>query len=894
MTANDEKRTMLDRRSFLAATAAATASIGLAGCAPENKLGNTGASESGTGDGGVWNIDAELTSTTGHWQPASCNWSCGGKCLNKVFVEDNIVLRQKTDDDPGDSIDCPQRRACPRGRSQQQMVFGADRLKYPMKRKHWQPGGGENSQGHLRGIDEWERISWDEATDLIAEEFQRVKDAYGNEAFVMTPVTHYRGAAWFIDAFGGMTSIFDSSSFGGANASWPALGVEYVGQCEMNDRYDFKNIEHVVLYGMNPVWASAGNPSYHLYTHAKEAGADFVYVGPSYNPSANLFEARWIQVRPGTDTAFLLAVAYEMFELDAREGNVIDWEYLEKYTYGIDGDHMAPGVQADENFRDYLYGAYDDQVKNAEWASAICGATPEDIRFYADLLRKGNKTYVFFSYGAARCLDAEWWLHLMFTTAWMGGHVGKSGEGCSGSYHAGAFRQPTGAGLVQGGASADYMTVNPVTKQIPSHELYDVIIDGAPFHAVNQFNYMAVEDGDYNRMDTVDLHVMVSDGSAGLNNAPNTNRGIEAWRKLDFVVSTGWNMTPQCWYADIVLPIQTQWEWEAGRVFSEGSGQYTDTESVYLMKCVIDPLYEAMDNKDIWDMVGAKLGLTDFRLSPNRRQEAIDEIAAATYLDANGEWKPLVTITQEDLDRWDVTGTPQEGDKVTLSELEEKGIYKLPRSEGDAYSSYRAFQAYIDDPEGNPRGTASGRWEIHSPGLADFLNGIDYSDGYQWRPYPSYKPAKRGYEEGQAGAHKFQVFNPHYIRRQHSISDNLPWLREGLENPVWINASDAAELGIETGDTVRLFNDTGAVLRQASVTNAIMPGVLSLPHGAWIDMDEELQVDRGGNPNTLIPSETSGSGVNGYNTTLVSVEKWTGDALDRDCEWPQRIIDAQA
>ena len=35
-----------------------------------------------------------------------------------------------------------------------------------MKRKSWQPGGGENAHGELRGKDEWERIGWDEALDL--------------------------------------------------------------------------------------------------------------------------------------------------------------------------------------------------------------------------------------------------------------------------------------------------------------------------------------------------------------------------------------------------------------------------------------------------------------------------------------------------------------------------------------------------------------------------------------------------------------------------------------------------------------------------------------------------------------------------------------------------------
>ena len=54
-------------------------------------------------------------------------------------------------------------------------------LKYPMKRKHWEPGGGKKE---LRGKDEWVRISWDEALDLVAEELKRVKTKYGNESIL--------------------------------------------------------------------------------------------------------------------------------------------------------------------------------------------------------------------------------------------------------------------------------------------------------------------------------------------------------------------------------------------------------------------------------------------------------------------------------------------------------------------------------------------------------------------------------------------------------------------------------------------------------------------------------------------------------------------------------------
>ena len=155
---------MLDRRAFIALSAAATSALcaaGLAGC--ENDLAEAPAEDGGALDGGAW-------------LPVVCWAHCGGKCGLKALVKDGAVIRLKTDDAHEDTQDYPQHRACLRGRARRMDVFSADRIKYPMKRKHWQPGGGDASHGNLRGIDEWERISWDEALDTIAGEITRIKE----------------------------------------------------------------------------------------------------------------------------------------------------------------------------------------------------------------------------------------------------------------------------------------------------------------------------------------------------------------------------------------------------------------------------------------------------------------------------------------------------------------------------------------------------------------------------------------------------------------------------------------------------------------------------------------------------------------------------------------------
>ena len=100
-----------------------------------------------------------------------------------MLIKDGVVIRQKTDDTHKDSPDFPQQRGCLRGRSQRHQVFNADRLKYTMRRKNWKPGGGKKE---LRGRDQWVRLSWDEALDIVATETKRIIGKYGNESIMVT------------------------------------------------------------------------------------------------------------------------------------------------------------------------------------------------------------------------------------------------------------------------------------------------------------------------------------------------------------------------------------------------------------------------------------------------------------------------------------------------------------------------------------------------------------------------------------------------------------------------------------------------------------------------------------------------------------------------------------
>jgi anaerobic dimethyl sulfoxide reductase subunit A len=117
-------------------------------------------------------------------------------------------------------------------------------------------------------------------------------------------------------------------------------------------------------------------------------------------------------------------------------------------------------------------------------------------------------------------------------------------------------------------------------------------------------------------------------------------------------------------------------------------------------------------------------------------------------------------------------------------------------------------------------------------------------------------------------------------------------LRETWSNPVLLNRSDAAGLGIVDGDTTLISTPHGKVLRHAVLLDIIIPGLVGIPHGSWVDVDESTGIDRAGSDNYLTGPEYAGFGVSGYNNLNCKVEKYTGEALAADHTWPQRIVSA--
>lgn len=858
----------ISRRNFIKASAVATASLSLTGCSSTLKK---------VEDASV------LTEEDGKWVAAACWHNCGGRCLNKVLVKDGVVIRQKTDDTHPDSPDFPQQRGCARGRSQRHQVFGPDRLKYPMKRKHWEPGGGNKE---LRGRDEWVRISWDEALDLVASEIKRIKGKYGNKAILGNQEN-----CRLLSSYGGLLLPWGSISEG----AWPQVSTQMTGGTigglsgATSDRFDWRNARLLVLWGANPAWSSAGNPAYNLM-QIKKRGTKIISVDPLYNATAQTMADDFVPVRPGTDAALLLGMAYYMIT-----NNLHDQDFLDKYCVGFDADHMPEGADPKENFKDYVLGTFDGVPKTPEWASKICGTPPEKIRSFAYEIATTKPMIFSCSYAPARTFRGQQFCQAFLTVGWMTGNLGISGGGVWCSAHS---RQIGGTKpMVKAGGDGLPAFVNPLFPKAGPYGGYAFAFPSdtdwyGPAYA-EAWDAILNEEYTAGVRGKIPCNIQmiwgVREGSGGniLNQFSGTNKGIKAFRKVEFVVTNDIVLSTFSKYADIVLPATTMWE-------KEGHIDQGNNEAIFYYSQVTEPLYEAKDEQWMKRELAKRLGLDPDKIYPlSRKQQLFNKIAGAEVIKPDGSgYEKLVTITRQDIHEWGVKGEPQTG-RITLKEFKEKGVYQVPRSEGDKLV-YVAMKEFRDDPEANPLKTSSGKLEIHCQALSDIIKDYGFTT---IAPIPKYEPPEEGYEEtfkdwenGVKGEYPFQLFTIHYPRRSHSVFDNIPQLREAFPQEFIMNPRDADELGIKHGDIVKITSRHGSVIRPVHLSESMMPGVVTLGQGAWAEIDEETGVCKAGATNVLNGNHLSGQGEETWNTCNVKVEKWAGKPLEPDYKWPQRII----
>lgn len=235
---------------------------------------------------------------------------CHGGCGVHVFVKDGKVA--KIIGDP----ECPINHGtlCSKGLASIQLLYHPDRLTYPVKRV------GPKASGR------WERISWDEALDAIAEKILGYKEKFGAESVVFGYGTGRENEAviYRIANLLGSPNVLTAGHF----CYGPRICTSIL-TCGTNPIVDYENHPQcLMMWGNNVVISNPDCYKGEPFSVALDAGAKLIVVDPRMTRAAARADV-WLQLRPGTDTA----LAWGMARVIIEEG-LYDREFVENYTHG--------------------------------------------------------------------------------------------------------------------------------------------------------------------------------------------------------------------------------------------------------------------------------------------------------------------------------------------------------------------------------------------------------------------------------------------------------------------------------------------------------------------------------------------------------------------------------
>lgn len=233
---------------------------------------------------------------------------CHPRCGLLLEIEENRVIGVKGDKDH------PVTRGmiCPRGRLMVEHLYHPDRINYPLKR------AGE------RGAGQWQRVSWDQALDEVAEKLEALRREYGAETLAFTHGTK-RTYHWDERRF---HNLFGTPNICGANnvCMCPSQAVEYATYGGFSWG-DILQTRCLVLWGQGP---SQSNPGlFAMINTAKKNGARLIVVDPRRIREADMADL-WLPIRPGTDVALMLGWLKIIID-----DELYDRDFVEKWTVGF-------------------------------------------------------------------------------------------------------------------------------------------------------------------------------------------------------------------------------------------------------------------------------------------------------------------------------------------------------------------------------------------------------------------------------------------------------------------------------------------------------------------------------------------------------------------------------
>ena len=841
------------------------------------------------------------------------NMTNGGPCF--VYVRDSKILRttpiefDATDPDPwtiearGQHLTPPRKTTMsPHGQNWKSMVYSPDRLLYPMKRIDFDPSGERNPQN--RGKSKYERITWDEAADIVGAEIKRMNTEHGRGAITFNHGSHhswgnigylFSALVRFANLVGHTKIVHNPDSwegwYWGAMHHWGNSMRLGLGEAYGTVEDLLKEAEMVVFWSSDPESTSGiygGQEGTIRRSWLKKLGIKVVHIDPYFNHTAAFLGGKWLAPQPGTDTALALAIAYVWI----TEG-LYDKDFIANRTVGF-------GV-----WRDYILGRDDGVAKTPEWQE---GETSIRARVVRALAREwgSKKTYLGAGGlgmgwgGACRNASGIRWARAMVCLLAMQG-LGRPGVNM-GNLQWGtpidlSFWFP---GYGDGGISGDLQntalaiqlyqrmpqlpTANTSMQKIPRVQLPEAIINGKvegyPRDGLSLEGQFAKIR--YPAPAHSPVRMLYKYGGTNLGTMPNSSRYIDMYRSpnLEFVVNQSIWMEGEAKFADIILPACTNFErWDMsewsgfGGYGHHGQSQVNNRVIMLQHKC-IEPLGESKSDYDIFVEISKRLGLSAYFSEGMSDLDWAKRMFDASDLPTITNWKDFRRKGYAVI----AAPPPAERPPVAFNWFYEGRKKDTPEPYPPPSEYKEEFLQGLQTP--------SGKFEFECNSLKAFDPDDEERPAILKYAAPWEGPGSEGFDK-----FPLQLMSPHPRFSFHTQGDGKDSYINDIEDHrvlidghyylvLRLNPRDAEARGIKRHDLVRVFNDRGAVICAAELTERILPGII---HGyessaVYERLDDAKDApEHGGCLNLLTPerSQIRQAEAMAPGLCLVEVEAWT-------------------
>jgi biotin/methionine sulfoxide reductase len=463
------------------------------------------------------------------------------------------------------------------------------RIARPAVRKGWlarrHKAGGEG-----RGEEPFVEIPWDEALDLVAAEIARVQAAHGNDAifggsygWASAGRFHHAQSQLhrFYNALGGYVRSVDSYSLGAGRVLMPHIAASMDESNASHTSWDVlaEHTELFVSFGGVPLKntrVSSSGAGRHRAREGlrrlRDAGARIINIGPVGDNLGDGDAHEWIPIRPNTDTAMMLALAWVVLH-----DPLFDRSFLDSHCVGFD------------RFRAYLTGEVDGIAKSPDWAAAITGVPAARIDALGrDLLR--HRTMLNVAWALQRAAHGEQPFWALVTLAAMLGQIGLPGGGYGLGYGAmnvmgSKHQRLPGPVLPQGR--------NGVSAFIPCARIADMLLHPGERFAYNGASHVYP-----------DIRLVHWAGGNPFHHHQDLGRLRRGWSRPETIIVHEPYWTPVARHADIVLPATIPLE-------RDDIGFATREGLFIAMRKAVAVQGEARDDHAIFAALAERMGVAD-------------------------------------------------------------------------------------------------------------------------------------------------------------------------------------------------------------------------------------------------------------------------------------------